>query len=64
MKWGEAGSYGIEGSRGCMRSCFDYLENAGAVEQSFLGGPFIRRKRWMLPSRVAERESDPPPLAR
>ena len=64
MKWGEAGSYGIEGSRGCMRSCYDYLENAGAVEQTFLGGPFIRRKRWMLPSRVAGSKSDPPPRAR
>lgn len=47
-KWGVGGSYGVEGSRGCMRSCFDFLEKNGLIEQTFHGGPFIRRKRWML----------------
>lgn len=47
-KWGVGGSYGIGGSRGCMRSCFDHLEQSGRVEQTFHGGRFIKRKRWML----------------
>jgi hypothetical protein len=47
-RWGEAGSYGIEGSRGCMRSCFNYLEKSGRIEQTFHGGAFIKRPRWML----------------
>jgi hypothetical protein len=47
-KWGEGGSYGIEGSRGCMRSCFNYLEKHGLIEQTFKGGEFIKRPRWML----------------
>jgi len=45
--WGQGG-LGIEGSRGCMRSCFDYLEKHNMIEQTFNGGPFIRRPRWML----------------
>jgi len=48
QKWGVGGSYGIEGSRGCMRSCFNYLEQHDQVEQTFHGGPFIRRPRWLL----------------
>lgn len=55
QKWGEAGSYGIEGSRGCMRSCFNYLEKHGIIEQTFKGGEFIKRPRWLLPSKVERR---------
>jgi len=47
-KWGVGGSYGIGGSRGCMRSCMDFLERGGHVEQTFHGGPFIKRPRWEL----------------
>ena len=53
QKWGIAGSYGVEGSRGCMRSCFNYLEKRKAVKRTFRGGPFIRRPRWLLGSKVA-----------
>jgi len=56
LQWGEGGSYGVEGSRGCMRSCFDWLERQGQVEQRFHGGGFIRRPRWLLPSTVAPRD--------
>jgi ferredoxin len=48
MQWGEAGSYGIEGSRGCMRSCFNHLERKKRIEQTFHGGEFIKRPRWLL----------------
>ncbi len=48
--WSGAGSYGIGGSRGCMRSCFNYLEKQGMIEQTFKGGEFIKRKRWLLPA--------------
>ena len=47
-KWGVGGSYGIGGSRGCMRSCFHYLESHGLIEQTFHNGPFIKRPRWEL----------------
>ncbi len=47
QKWG-AGGLGIGGSPGCMRSCFNYLENKKAIEQTFHGGPFIKRPRWRL----------------
>lgn len=47
QKWGQDG-LGIGGSRGCIRSCFDYLERHNMIEQTFKGGPFIRRKRWLL----------------
>lgn len=47
-KWGVGSSYGIGGSRGCMRSCFNYLEKQGLIEQTFKGGEFIKRPRWML----------------
>lgn len=50
--WGEGGSYGVCGSRGCMRSCFNYLEKKQVVELRFKGGEFIKRKRWLLPSKV------------
>ena len=47
-KWGVGGSYGIGGSRGCMRSCFNQLEKQGIIEQTFKGGEFIKRPRWLL----------------
>ncbi|MGQ9556007.1 MAG: hypothetical protein ACUVWR_18045 [Anaerolineae bacterium] len=57
QEWGIAGSYGVEGSRGCMRSCFNHLEKKGVIEQTFSGGEFIKRPRWVLPVRVdAEQE--------
>jgi len=46
--WGGDSSFGVEGSRGCMRSCFDRLEKAGKCEQFFENGRFIKRKRWIL----------------
>ncbi len=56
QKWGcgerEGSSYGVGGSRGCMRSCFNYLEKKGMVEQTFKGGEFIKRDRWLLPAKV------------
>lgn len=51
VKWGGGGSYGIGGSRGCMRSCFNHLEKKGAIEQTFHGGEFIKRPRWLLDER-------------
>ncbi|MFA5645436.1 MAG: hypothetical protein WDA18_03655 [Candidatus Ratteibacteria bacterium] len=48
QKWGVGGSFAVEGSRGCMRSCFNFLEKEGLIEQTFHGGSFIKRKRWML----------------
>lgn len=51
-RWGGDGSYGVEGSRGCMRSCFDHLEACGAVEQTFANGRFVKRPRWALPTTV------------
>jgi len=56
QKWG-VGGLGIEGSRGCMRSCFNYLEKHKQTEQTFEGGPFIRRPRWLL-----DEEGKPTPL--
>lgn len=58
QEWGVAGSYGIEGSRGCMRSCFNHLEKTGRIEQSFAGGQFIKRPRWALPVQVDPNQSD------
>jgi ferredoxin len=52
LQWGEAGSYGVEGSRGCMRSCFNHLEKKGAIGQTFHNGEFIKRERWLLPAEV------------
>jgi len=46
--WGGDSSFGVEGSRGCMRSCFDRLERCGGCEQTFHGGRFIKRPRWNL----------------
>lgn len=54
-EWGVAGSYGVEGSRGCMRSCFDHLEKTGKIEQTFEEGPFIVRPRWMLSHKAEKR---------
>ena len=48
QKWGVGGSYGVGGSRGCMRSCFNFLEKNGLIEQTFHNGPFIKRPRWLL----------------
>lgn len=50
QKWGQGG-LGIEGSRGCMRSCFNYLEKKNSIEQTFKGGEFIKRPRWLLDKR-------------
>jgi epoxyqueuosine reductase len=57
-QWGIAGSYGVEGSRGCMRSCMQYLEGKGLCEQTYQDGPFIKRPRWLLPCRAARSASD------
>lgn len=59
QKWGVGGSYGIGGSRGCMRSCFNYLEKHGLIEQTFHEGDFIRRPRWLLDAegRIPETDS-------
>jgi len=51
-RWGVGGSYGIGGSRGCMRSCFDRLERTGRCGQKFHGGRFIKRPRWLLSPHV------------
>ncbi|MCC7494133.1 MAG: hypothetical protein IT204_17370 [Fimbriimonadaceae bacterium] len=54
IRWGGgegAGSYAIEGSRGCMRSCFDHFERERMCEQEFAMGPFIQRERWLLGKR-------------
>lgn len=59
-KWG-AGGMGVEGSRGCMRSCFNHLEKRGTIEQTFEGGEFIKRPRWLLPCRVASRRTTTEP---
>ncbi len=47
QKWA-GGSYGVGGSRGCMRSCFNYLEKHKRIKQTFHGGDFIKRPRWQL----------------
>lgn len=52
QKWGIGGSYGIGGSRGCMRSCFNYLEEKNLIGQTHVSGPFIKRPRWLLPAKV------------
>jgi ferredoxin len=57
IRWGGgagAGSYGVEGSRGCMRSCFDHLERRGRCDASYELGPFIRRPRWLLAERCGD----------
>ena len=55
MRWGGgagAGSYGIGGSRGCMRSCFNHMEAKETCEQTFENGKFIKRPRWLLSHKV------------
>lgn len=47
-KTGGGTSYGIEASRGCMRSCFDHVEERPGIGQKFKNGKFIRRERWQL----------------
>jgi len=54
QRWGVGGSYAVGGSVGCMRSCFDYLESKGLVEQTFRNGRFIKRPRWRLPVKVGK----------
>ena len=54
QKWGIAGSYGVEGSRGCMRSCFNYMEKKKLVDRTFQGGEFIKRPRWLLDKKTAK----------
>jgi len=51
-QWGVDGSYGIGGSRGCMRSCYNHLEKRGEIEQTFENGEFIKRPRWLLSNSV------------
>jgi ferredoxin len=51
QRWGVGGSYAVEGSRGCMRSCADHMERNNLIEQRYHGGPFIKRPRWMLDAR-------------
>lgn len=58
MQWGSDGSYGIGGSRGCMRSCFDHLEKKKKIEQVFHNGPFIKRPRWLLSHRVPSKDEN------
>ncbi len=48
QKWGIGGSYGLCAARGCIRSCMDHLERTERIEQTFQGGPFIKRPRWLL----------------
>jgi hypothetical protein len=55
QRWGGDGSYGVGGSRGCMRSCFNAMEKQGLTEQTFRGGAFVRRPRWLLPRAVKPR---------
>jgi len=55
QKWGIGGSYGVEGSRGCMRSCFNYMEGRKLVKRRLRSGAFIRRPRWLLDKRTASR---------
>ncbi len=50
--WGGDGSFAVGGSRGCMRSCFNHLEQKNACAQTFENGPFIKRPRWLLPDAV------------
>jgi epoxyqueuosine reductase len=59
-EWGVGGSYGVEGSRGCMRSCFQHLEKKKNIGQDFKNPDFIRRERWTLPVAVAPRENPKP----
>lgn len=57
-EWGQGGSYAVGGSRGCMRSCFDHLEQKRVCDQTFHSGRFIRRKRWLLPAHVSKPATD------
>lgn len=56
LQWGEAGSFGVEASRGCMRSCFNHLEKKKSIEQTFQNGDFIKRERWLLAPEVPARK--------
>ena len=48
QKWGVGGSYILCGARGCIRSCMEHLEKVGRIDQTFKGGPFIKRSRWLF----------------
>jgi hypothetical protein len=39
-----------------MRSCFNYLESQGLIEQTYHNGTFIKRPRWQLPAKVERKE--------
>jgi epoxyqueuosine reductase len=54
LRW-DGGGLGVGGSRGCMRSCFNELERQRRIEQTFKGGEFIKRPRWLLSHKVAKR---------
>jgi len=56
---GVGGSYGIEGSRGCMRSCFDHIERKKGIGQEFANGKFIRRERWQLSTSGEPLDAEP-----
>jgi len=51
-RWGGAGSYGIGGSRGCMRSCADAFQAQKRSEQTYASGRFVKRPRWLLPPEI------------
>lgn len=51
-RWGGAGSYGIGGSRGCMRSCADAFLTQERCEQTYHSGRFVKRPRWLLPAEI------------
>lgn len=56
-EWGGDTSYGVGGSRGCMRSCFNFMEKHGDIEQTFENGEFIKRPRWLLSHKTPEADT-------
>ena len=54
----DGGSYGIGGSRGCMRSCFNVLEEKGIAGIKQKNGPFIKRDRWILSEQGLPQEAN------
>ncbi len=57
-RWGVAGSYGIGGSRGCMRSCADAFLTQKRCEHTYHAGKFVKRPRWLLPAQVPARQDE------
>ena len=51
------GGFAVEGSRGCMRSCFNHMEKKKISDQRFHMGDFIQRPRWLMSHEVAEEEN-------